>query len=79
MENEQILFTYLVHHTSKLKKLLEPIKQEMFSDLEYRQFDKELIKSAKWVIVCHLVTECKIGVDNVLQFMDNVNMEELLK
>ena len=70
-KEEALLFNYTTANVGTFKKLLEPIK------LLDGYFD-DPISIAKGVLICHLVPKLNIDVDIALDFVQQLNVEELL-
>jgi hypothetical protein len=68
-KEEALLFNYVIANQAAFKKLLAPLSSGYWDEPVYQ---------AKAVLVCHLVSKLSIDVDIVLDFMQQLNMEELL-
>lgn len=76
---EQTLFNYLIHNTALIKSILQPIKDDAGELLKNDDVNAQFLDRARWVVVTHLCLQLKVSVDMVLEFMDNINVKELLK
>lgn len=84
--NTQALYQFVMMNQDYItKRLLKPLKEKreellkeesgLFSSEIERQFQDRV----KWVLISDICSRTNIPVDEVAAFVENINMEELLK
>lgn len=80
MDNEQRLLNYCVQNHQYFKNvLLKPLKDDAGTLLEDDRFNYEWIDRAKWIIVTNICVNLLISSDVALEFVQNLNIVEMLK
>lgn len=76
---------FIMNHDYITKRLLKPLKDKKDKLIQeepsaFREdIERQFIDRAKWVLVSEICSRTNIPVDEVMAFVENINMEELLK
>lgn len=81
MTNEEKLLNYcLQQHTYFKTVLLKPLKDDWGSTLlENDALNQDAIHCARWIIITNVCLALLLSVDEVIEFVDNLNIKEMLK
>lgn len=80
MENDQKLFNYFVANQAYFKNvLLKPLKDDAGVLLQDDNFNYEWIDRARWILCTQYCIALEMSSDVVQEFLQNINMKELLK
>ena len=80
MDNEQRLINYCIQNHQYFKNtLLKPLKDDAGALLQDDNFNYEWIDRAKWIIVTNICVNLQLSSDTALEFVQHLNIKEMLK
>ncbi len=73
------MMQYMIKHQQRFKTLLKPIKDDAGELLNNSFTAMDFIDRAKWIVITDICLSLSLGVDKVAEFVNKVNVGELLK
>lgn len=78
--DEILLMNYFISRVQYYKhEMLKPIKEDAGMYLFESPYKETFIDRAKWIVISDIFINLRFSLDSILNFMQTVNMEELLK
>lgn len=79
MNNEALLFNYLMQKQNHIKNILQPVIDDAGKFIDHNIHGEMFLDRARWILISDLCINCKLSVDQVKMFVDGLNVKELMK